>query len=852
MKDESKKIIEECIHSLNAGSSIKHPIMKKFFDEETVETHISDNPKALVSKIYENNFEAKNEFDVFNLMIYKKNDNTFDYATHYSDQNKISEQLSKDHLEYIGRKNPKIMHEFANSIYSTASPSLISKFFNNIIENKFLFNMNDDIKKINKLLSSEDGNIYEIMGLLRKYDIDDKVKNLESLIFLELKQNNTQIVKELLVELKSQNNIINVLRTNTKEGVDDIISLRTKQHQHELILNNKLTVANKTLFSKDSMRILKELTSEGLTAKLFHKEFGKKIAKYKNKEDLQSGIKQYASIKRGWSRDIYDNKISKLSLSVEEIKSNVLMIEIPNYEISKELGSSSWCISTDERYFEQYTENYSRQYFIFDLNKEPSDEMSMIGATFDYNGKITNAHNKYDHDIIREVDILEKFVSPMDKNILATKIMDSTQTVFKKYAKLRSIGLVNESIKLQTEIIKQFKLGEIFDKSYWFDDMHNGTASEISEVAVWLEHSLQDQPFDLLSNFHLLKTSPSKELFQIYEKYWLKSSFDDKCDLFKNIVVLDINKIKEFNGLSLFKTIFNDDNVHPFDLLQNHHSDDYKEYGVGSENVKLNRRQNILINILSDECNFNEIIDHDHNLNKIKHNSFYTAVALSENNSADFKNRFLNEIPSDMYKRIIDILLEEEINPKQLRTIDFNHIYQDNFFETIDPNEMEDFNVLLWDYSDEYYESDFYQDLFDYAKNNNKKKIANIVIAQNPLLRKRLIDDGTIKDLTYLIALKNFHNKTDQVFSDKELHGYVMTDIRDFMLGNKEYDQEHIDVKESYIMDYFHQSIEDKTTTAKIFKKDLGQNFNKLPKKIKDEIGLKISESFPKYNKNKI
>jgi len=71
---------------------------------------------------------------------------------------------------------------------------------------------------------------------------------------------------------------------------------------------------------------------------------------------------------------------------------DLLMIKVNNFTASKALGSSHWCISQSQSYWNSYVTEFTNQYFIFDFTKDISDIKHMIGATISPNGNISYAH----------------------------------------------------------------------------------------------------------------------------------------------------------------------------------------------------------------------------------------------------------------------------------------------------------------------------------------------------------------------------------------------------------------------------------------------------------------------------
>lgn len=87
---------------------------------------------------------------------------------------------------------------------------------------------------------------------------------------------------------------------------------------------------------------------------------------------------------------------------------DLLILKINDYKASSILGSASWCISRNENYFKNYTENDNSQYFIYDFSKDSSDNDSMIGITLDKKGEKTAMHYKNDDNVFQP-DVVNKW-----------------------------------------------------------------------------------------------------------------------------------------------------------------------------------------------------------------------------------------------------------------------------------------------------------------------------------------------------------------------------------------------------------------------------------------------------------
>src|SRR5690606_6565540 len=126
----------------------------------------------------------------------------------------------------------------------------------------------------------------------------------------------------------------------------------------ELKIGIKVNQAIKSLPSRSRRLVndkLKSLISNNI--KYFNniKDFySKKGGRYKNSNDLYSDTENLIkNLSGGWS-------VGSIKYLPEELvykDDHTLILHIGDYNRSKKLGSSHWCISTDEEYWDQYTSN---------------------------------------------------------------------------------------------------------------------------------------------------------------------------------------------------------------------------------------------------------------------------------------------------------------------------------------------------------------------------------------------------------------------------------------------------------------------------------------------------------------
>lgn len=251
-------------------------------------------------------------------------------------------------------------------------------------------------------------------------------------VFLDIYHSNPDtdynIIKDTYDEYKKYQNLlknnqfdIRDFKEKTFEDIYDEIS-------RQAIINEK----RKYALSFISKKYAKLLNEEGY--ELFHsiKEMNlshekvndlvvKKIARYKTAEEFNESMQSFIENSKSHEISAITDKINASNLNakviVENHDKNILLIEVKDYESSKKLGSSSWCISTRKSYFDSYISKgdkplKNKQYFLWDFNKQPSDKESLIGFTLDMTGSFQASH--YKNDVSMKSGRLKSLLNDLD------------------------------------------------------------------------------------------------------------------------------------------------------------------------------------------------------------------------------------------------------------------------------------------------------------------------------------------------------------------------------------------------------------------------------------------------------
>lgn len=185
-----------------------------------------------------------------------------------------------------------------------------------------------------------------------------------------------------------------------------------------------------------------------------------------------------------------------------------VMAYIFTYESSRMLGSSSWCISRWENHFINYSTN-RQQLFLWDTNKQPSDNHSLMGMTINNNGSLHTSHLKND----TYFDCREYI-----KKLLNNKSCDRSlySEVFSK--------LISRSPKVQL-----------------FSSLYNGSKLSSKIFIEVFDSEWKSSPKDSINDF--------KGLFEIYIIF-LEKNNHITLDIIKNAIKLN-NIHENLKNLSL-------------------------------------------------------------------------------------------------------------------------------------------------------------------------------------------------------------------------------------------------------------------------------------------------------------
>lgn len=205
---------------------------------------------------------------------------------------------------------------------------------------------------------------------------------------------NTYLENEQILKNMKFNHAI--FKEKDFEGIDDYMHSLINEHKIMQYAKSILSNKNKEYLSKDALTSFKLLKEMDITEHQLQDLIGKKLSALKSTEDFEAYLKKVVAHFSGFNHEVLSQKLLIHKIKSVYDEKNIVVFPVDKYEQSKSLGSPSWCIVRDKIYFDRYTSDDKKQYFIYDFNKAEKDNESMIGFTLEKNGTFNTQHAKND------------------------------------------------------------------------------------------------------------------------------------------------------------------------------------------------------------------------------------------------------------------------------------------------------------------------------------------------------------------------------------------------------------------------------------------------------------------------
>jgi len=331
----------------------------------------------------------KNSGDVSQFLIDKNYEDTIKVKFTMTASQKIQDYIIFNDLSIAYKKNGEyhsiINEDECDKIYSELQESIIA----------YTLRKKPKVAKLFSVLSND------------SYD-DFNTVYIAMQTYIE----NEAILKNMKIDFDVFNN-------KSFEAIDDYMHELISQHKLQQYANSILSSKNKHLLTNSALESFKILRESGVSKQTIQDMVGKKIAAIKTEEEFEQYMNKVVAHFSGFSAEVLNQKLTDNYITPVYTESNVVVFEVKDFEISKAFGSPSWCISRNDLYFDNYTDSGSRQYFLYDFNRDEKDNESMIGFTIKKDGSLRTQHAKND-----DYHYVDEFLQNITDKILYDNMYD--------------------------------------------------------------------------------------------------------------------------------------------------------------------------------------------------------------------------------------------------------------------------------------------------------------------------------------------------------------------------------------------------------------------------------------------
>lgn len=455
-------------------------------------------------------------------------------------------------------------------------------------------------------------------------------------------------------------------------------------HVQKTIIDNKAKKLKKRIISNkyshlcnsNTHKLFREMAQMEFTKQELQDYVGKKISAFHHAEELNGALMNLIDLKS--LKDIHSLKIRMNKKDLEEgvdyhLKTvgNKAFVNIHTPKAAEALGSRMWCITREKRMYDYYKElQYTDYQFVYDFDKSPAEDESMIALLNDASGVPFEIFTKSDTEILKN--------TKTDYYEFAKELKEETKGLVKE-EDLKVSNMIRKTLRYKHKINDQKAL------------------------------DLGEEYFNPNDNYHLLAFIEANGFYSVIEK----EDVDNNPDVFGMYTIdedIDLFKTKAASEFLEMKYEYTDDFEEA--MKENTFSNEELFYILTNENFK-NLKQytsgRILKHLLENK-NFDIVDDfflnHDNSL-----------ITNSQNNYNERGLTLASLILMEDYvdhlieKNILDkVVLEEQKNNKNLKN---NLIINTNTVEELEPilkviPELKDYKIDMeeLDYMKAFYIND--------------------------------------------------------------------------------------------------------------------------------------------------
>ncbi len=267
--------------------------------------------------------------------------------------------------------------------------------------------------------------------------IDYVINSYNDFIRFKNLMKNEKIIIEEFFEDKNKNN------TKSFENFNDNVQKTIIKNKAKKLKRSIISNKYKSLCNDKTQLLFLDMAQMDFTHDELQKFIGKKIAAFSDPLELNAALENIIEFKDNWSEEGTLKKIKKNNLEngidyeIEYSDNNQQLIHLKTFKATNALGSKMWCISREERMFDSYkNSSYNDYKILFDYNKEPSEDLSMVAILTDIQNIPNEIYSKSDKELgIANYKPFSELLQQLnnDSFIKSLKKAKSTSHLYRKY-----------------------------------------------------------------------------------------------------------------------------------------------------------------------------------------------------------------------------------------------------------------------------------------------------------------------------------------------------------------------------------------------------------------------------------
>lgn len=211
---------------------------------------------------------------------------------------------------------------------------------------------------------------------------------------------------------------------SSKDEFKKLLLMLIRRHKEEQLINKCLNKSNRELLVDHRTFSLFYDIFILIGENNFKKLIEPNLFAFNNPHEFNKYLNNFKFWHNKWNKEHILLAIENYDLNAQLCyqEENMIIIKIEDFEAARILGTHSWCISREEKFFKSHKNEIDNLYFLYDFNKEQYNKTSLIGVTIP-DGPIIRFKFSFNsaNEAYKEASLISKFErifykEPFDKD----------------------------------------------------------------------------------------------------------------------------------------------------------------------------------------------------------------------------------------------------------------------------------------------------------------------------------------------------------------------------------------------------------------------------------------------------